>query len=783
MAISARTASLQANRSGYSPYGSSGRIRLLSPSNNSVASIAKKTANSEMEVMVTKYNAGLISNEDMRAFLTKMQTNPGISEVDRTDLNIQIQDFDSRVQKDNLETIYKSAPDNSLAQVQAAQALSSYYKSRASAMQPGTPAHTSNIQNANAYDQKVLEINDRMKTEARRNQRYAEEAKVNQTPSNSAERATAKAEMWKKLYDQAVADGDATDANKYAAYYEAENTKAVELSDRETTSANKKQLTDFINTTINDYHDGKISGEEALTALQSADEFAYNLGDTAAQNRLNSLAITIDREIEKGITYSNVNGLSVKNKGGGSGNGEVYLNPDGSVSIGGGVSTGGSSGGSGSSGGTKAGSVTTKTGVGGSGDRAKTLTELDLEYKNNLIEANKALVNGEIPASSKDPNAKSYTQYVMLAAKERQIQLQNVVDGLSEIVALNPNSKQAKKLQTQIDTYSKELGNVTAEYNGIRSGNLVLAMDSSSYTSESGVSMNKPTLTFKQKGDVKDFIDVNGVYYKPREATAEYDLTQKREAEAFVKANKGYKLNQDENGYYVSDKDGNLVNRKFLDVTDTNGNVITYEQNATYGWLPDRSKGPLQAQLHDKLVKEADEARKAGQDYTPRLLNYNEINKFDFNSPVGTALPKPPEPPSAVDNTVKAATEIVGAVPQAVSKVVAPIMPKIDTNFKTADELGIKPTTSVTPQSMPQSIGSGTRVNIAPQPLKLAGTAPMPAIKTAVNPTGKTPIKTQAPPISLAQSEKNKQEAQKRDTSLLGSAKALISNFGKLFKF
>lgn len=323
MAISARQASLQAQKSNFL-YGKSGGIRLLSPSNNSIASIAKKTATAELDVMVKNYNAGLISNDEMKAFLTKMQGTPGLSETDRADINIQLQDFDSRILKDKLEATYKAAPDNSFQQVQAAQALSSYYKQRAAGMQPGTPAYTDNINNASLYDQKIVDINDRIKTTARQNQRYIEEQKVNQTPSNSSERSYAKAQMWKNLYDQAVADGDMVDANKFASYYEAEITRGDELSQKETIDTEKTDLRNILGDLTNQYHDGKINEQQYLQALAEISPRIDATGDYGLINTLNRTTDIVQKNLEKGglkrgTTSSGLPVVLGKGKGGSGG--------------------------------------------------------------------------------------------------------------------------------------------------------------------------------------------------------------------------------------------------------------------------------------------------------------------------------------------------------------------------------------------------------------------------------------------------------------------------------
>src|SRR5581483_6808670 len=301
MAISARVAQLLEQRRASKALSSFGtRIRTLAPSNNVISTISKQTATAELNSMVSKYNNGQVSNEDMRLFLEKMANNSALSTNDRLEVQNQIADFDNRIKGDQLTTAYKAAPDNSLAQVQAATALAQFYTQRASTMQPGTPAHSQALENAAEWNAKVTDINQNIKKVASQNLRYQEEAKVNALPSNSAGRAKQKAEMWQKLYDQAVTDGDVVSANKYAANYQQEITTAQELASKEDVQAEKSTLTDFLNKLANDYHDGRIGEQEYLQALADVSPRIDATNDYGLINALNRTTDTVQKNLDKG---------------------------------------------------------------------------------------------------------------------------------------------------------------------------------------------------------------------------------------------------------------------------------------------------------------------------------------------------------------------------------------------------------------------------------------------------------------------------------------------------
>lgn len=411
MAISARSAQLQ-NQRGNALYGSSGKIRLLSPNTSSIASIAKKTANAELDIMVKNYNAGTVSNADMRAFLEKTLNNPGISDLDKADVQNQIKDFDFRIQGDKLTAAYKAAPDGSLQQLQGAQALSSYYKQRAATMQPDTPAYADNITSASAYDNKVMDIQQSMQTKARQNQRYILEQKVNQIPSGTSESSIAKANMWQELYNQANADGDVIAANQYAANYQKEITTANELGSKEQISAEKEDLRNILGQLTNDYHDGRINEQQYLDTLAQLSSRIDATNDYGLINTLNRTTDIIQKNLTKGglkrgTTASGLPTVLGKGKGG-SGAGGVVTDWD----------------------------------------------QQDFDYSDSLRKLDKGLKDGKI-------TPEQYKVTLSNVIKQRATDLEQQVNAAEAVAAENPNAKimyNGKKTRAAdvVDSLSKE---------------------------------------------------------------------------------------------------------------------------------------------------------------------------------------------------------------------------------------------------------------------------------------------------------------------------------------
>lgn len=321
MAKSARQASLESQRNPYA------RLRVLSPQNSAVNTIAKKTATAELEIMTDRYNDGLVTNEEFRSFLQRQLVNPGISESDKADIQDKVRDFDTLVRKDQLEAVFRSAPENSLEKVTAATAISNFYKDRAATMAPGTPAQSQALENAGQWENQAISIQNTVEKKARSNMRYLEEQKIYQIPSGTSEQAYAKAEMYVKLGDKAAADGDATEANRFYAQAQQYSTMGDQYVSKEGDKATREQrssVLDYLNQATNAYHDGTIDANQYYQILSEVDGYALENGDTSLQLKVNSESDRVAKiEAKGGLRRGTVGaGLPVvlgKGKGGGSG--------------------------------------------------------------------------------------------------------------------------------------------------------------------------------------------------------------------------------------------------------------------------------------------------------------------------------------------------------------------------------------------------------------------------------------------------------------------------------
>lgn len=238
----ARQAALQERRS--SSYGG-GKIRVLAPAQTGLSSIAKQNAANESDVMISKYNNGLIGNAEMKSFLESQVQNPYVSQSDKTQIQTKLADFDVLIEKDRLESVFKTAPENSMAKSQAAQKLSQFYSQRASQMVPGTPAHSQAVENAGVWQQNVESINQNVNKLQRKNLENTKLQQINQLPTSSSERSQAQAQMYKQLYDMAQSQGDQEDAQVYAAKYEQAVTVAQQYAEQEQSKMDVNEIKQF----------------------------------------------------------------------------------------------------------------------------------------------------------------------------------------------------------------------------------------------------------------------------------------------------------------------------------------------------------------------------------------------------------------------------------------------------------------------------------------------------------------------------------------------------------
>lgn len=704
MAISARQASLLAQRQLYSD-----RRKVLSPANNAIASIAKKTATDELNVMVSKYNQGLISNDEMKAFLVKTSQNSSLSANDRLDVENQIKDFDSRITKDKLEAIFKAAPENTLEQYQAVQALSNYYKTRASQMVDGTPAQSDVLTTAAQYDQKATDIQRSIQVQARQNQRYIAEQKINQIPNSTSERSIARASMFKDLYDQALSDGDTTSANKYASQYQQELTNAQQQAQNESESvtreeinAEKKTLRDYLGMLTNEYHDGRINEQQYLQALAEISPRIDATNDYGLINTLNRTTDIIQKNLQKGGLNRGTTALglpTVLGKGKGSGTGGVVTDWD----------------------------------------------QKDFDYSDGLRMAQEAFQKGDL-------TPQEYIDYLKVKVAKRADDLQNQIGVMEEVARENPNAKvmfNGKKTRVAdvVESLYSEQEKLDVQAGAVLSGNpknLALVQIAPSEVNKSGnvTKTGKGFATFElvDRANLPEdqyVIDSEGVYHQILKR--QINLTAEQMAESF---NGTFTDNNGKQHFIKTDSSGN----PYIEVGQY---VKAYRPGSSQSIELDVKPGQ---QIKSFRHMEGDELVAAGK-YNMELKAKQQAEKKQTgvvdanNKPLNfTGIPQKP-----VD--IQKATQSGGLVTQPIAtptpdqpKVVSPKVPE----FKSSDELNLpkNPVSIALPQER-QVVSSSSPVTLprtVQQPklqnVGLPSQVNQNLVKT-VNPTGKTPIKIQ----------------------------------------
>ena len=432
---SARSASLREQRAAgnTSLTGRGGSIRLLTPTNSNINSIAKTNFRNELNAKIQQYNDGEISNDEMKTFLSSNVNNPGISETDRLSIENQIRDFDVRIIGDKLKARYDASAPNSAERIQSAQALSSFYASRASQLESGTPAQSQALQNKASWDQKAQGEIDSMNKYARQLSRARAEEQINTIPSGTSENSQAKAEMYRELAQLASDDGEVLQAQQYMATATQLDTQSQVQAENESKKAEadllkagKKDLVDLMNSLANDYHDGVINEDQYMFALSKIEPRITEIGDTSLALTFNRTVDTVQKNIEKGGINTAINkwGLPVK------------------------------------------------TGT-GSGTAPKESVE-DYQYNDSLKTAQEMLARGEI-------SPETFTQGIGELIQERQQQLTDRAASVEAIASNNPNTYiqyngRRYRASDVLEQVNKEIDGLQNDFNAVSSGNAKLLM-------------------------------------------------------------------------------------------------------------------------------------------------------------------------------------------------------------------------------------------------------------------------------------------------------------------
>ncbi len=731
MATSARYASLQSARSSYSGYGRfGGSTRVLTGSLSASANtIAKTTLSNELESKTQQYNDGVISNEDMRSFLQKMSGNTLLSASEKVQVDNKIRDFDAKIIETRYEAVYKNAPDNSMAKIQAAQTLANYYKEKAGKLSPDTPAASDALDRAGQWGQVVASETQQVNKQNRALKRAQLFQEVYKQVPNSAEEASQKYQAFTELANQAAADGDTVAAAQFSAQAQQAYSDAQATSVRETSTSNRKALNDFINTTMNDYKDGKITGEQALANLNAADEQASNLGETSVSVRLNTLASGIYTDIQKGRTYTTDGAFGVKSGSGGSGTPELLFDPStGELSIGAPVSsTGTTSVGTGSK--TK-GATGSKNGAvpinhqDESGPRS--LYRLEYEYDQKVKVLHDLFISGQL-------SAKDWTTKLGALSASRAQELGTITDQLGQVdpetelptsYKTNGKGTDKKKVGEIIKDLGTQLEDASYSSQKLLSGQIIPFVQLSG---ANNITKGKPSIVLRdvkslgKKGENYIF-DNRGVAYALQK-TADTPIS---EAE-YLKAEAAYNDNpqQDPLGFlkYTVSYDGNgnatykkQGGQKYADIYDNAGNSIRYNYDeASKQFLPENPNTPsLKAYVNYAKSQKNTVRPFSSPAEIDKFIKQQELQAQKANQPIAPFTPKVPNavplesktplnlPPVAAKNPTQAIEQMPGL------KVVEPVKPNvIPEGYKPATVPGVSAPQSNVAQQIQQGVSSG----------------------------------------------------------------------------
>lgn len=312
MAISARQASLQAQRARYKSLAG---IRKVAGPNSLAAAgqvAARRSADAEMSNMVTRYSDGLESNDSMLAYLSKAQNNSLFSLQEKVQIQDRIRDFQGRVRGEKLEAMYRGAPEQSLQKVQAAQALSGFYQTEAAGMQTDTPAQSQMLQRASQWENAANTEQDKILKEGRRGLRVVKFYELAQGEQGTEQALRDRAAAYEILATAAENDGAATEAVQYSTQSQNELNKIPALQERlakEEERGLRGSRLDKFRQIQDDYHDGKIDINTAAQLAAGIRDDAVFANDTSLLLSINAFGDKLQKDLDKPVERGDIEGL------------------------------------------------------------------------------------------------------------------------------------------------------------------------------------------------------------------------------------------------------------------------------------------------------------------------------------------------------------------------------------------------------------------------------------------------------------------------------------------
>lgn len=680
MAISARSALLAEQRSraaGIRRFGGSLRVTPAGSLAASVSTIAKKTVETQLKDMTDQYNAGQVSNTDMRNFLTGLQSNTLLTDAERLDVQSSLRDFDNRIREEKLTAVYKNAPDNSIQKIQAAQALANFHQSVAATYQPDTPAQSAALEKAGQWSQQAQSEQQQMETQNRKLRRAQLFNEVANTEPNSIEEAQMKAQAYYTLAQQAQADGDLTEALNFQTQGKNVEQSIPDLQNK----LERKDIIGTINQIANLYHDGQITADQFAQAIPELESRAVNIGDTSIQLSLNTWADKLAKDSAKGVKQGTFNGLPVvlgKGQGGGSG---ISTNWD----------------------------------------------KQDFDYSDNVRLAEAMFRSGKWDVNT-------YEKAIAQSIEEHAAQVDQRVQDIYNIAQENPNTKVTYNGKKQravdvLDQLYKEQEDMAGQIDAFQTGKFGVVLQDPREFNKSGdpLASGKSLPTFKlvntdQIPQDQYVQDSQGIYHKilmrERPMTLE-EQAQETNGVLFDVNGKPHKVRVDSAGNYFVQTgeryttvyDGTSSNSKEIPITDTSKPIPTYA---------DVVKAEKQQQV--KTGNQVDKLATQTQQTPIQTLTPKQTQLTPTQQPitgVPTIAPVTPTPLTPQNEVVK--NELLAAKPT------EPVVPKIVGPSKPYVSQAPQPLQAAAPEKV--GITTGTKIQmpqiVLPKPTDVAYRQPV----------------------------------------------------------
>ena len=308
MAISARAAALREQRNRYASR------KVLRPGSlkSTVNAIGRKMADAEFESMVSKYQDGLVGNQEMYNYLQSASESEYFTLKEKVDIENKLRDFKERATGDRLQAVFETS--NGQDKVMAAQALVDFYEQRASEMAQGTPAQSNALSEVAKWQQKGIEITNQLAKDDRKINRAKQLFELSKLPPDELKTLEATAKVYQTLSQEAATDGEAAEAYDLAS-------KANQVVSEQIPDLMDRKLKEALNTAFQDlrnqYHDGLISPLDAAAQAKKIDTTALEAGLYDMTSGINEFADSLQKDIEKGTVHGDINGLpfTIRNSG------------------------------------------------------------------------------------------------------------------------------------------------------------------------------------------------------------------------------------------------------------------------------------------------------------------------------------------------------------------------------------------------------------------------------------------------------------------------------------